>query len=394
MLWKRFARKPLFALLFLAELVVSVLFLSFQEQSMQANREAVDALYHNARIQCQLMPSSVMSGTLAVSPFSAQMLLNRKEVDSCYCSVWNPVYLVGDGAPRGENTFIAYGTNDLSTFFEKMGLTCTFAEGYTVEDFCQRENVCLMDATLADLLSYRLGDTIALAGADENAEYSESASVQQLTLVGIYPSSIRFLGALIVPEANIYTQGQKRIVYSDATRLRWYVYSQFSFTLNPAYNAQFDAVAAEIQQWMDAMRMDCTLYANTRELEEALRPLENKLKLQQTLHLPIRCAFIALAAVLAVLMTHQEQSEILIRRLHGEPSLRLFLGLWLSLCGLLLALSLPAALLGYAAGGAQSGLLAHWLLTLAVCVMACAAVLTLLCGRRLLSLYQGFQRDA
>lgn len=389
MFLKRMGRKPLIPLLILAGFLAAVLFIAVNENNIQKNLQSIDQMYDNATIECQVIPNSVSVTGLELSPFSAQDIYQREEVTSHLSAMFSPGYLYGDKAD--EQPYVIYGTNDLKGFCDKMSITPTMAEGHTVEGFCDEKGVCLLLDVFAEEKGYEVGDTVLMTGGGERGTYIEGAPVQELTVVGTYSNEGVTVEAFVVPESCIYEKDEKRLIFNDSTRRLWYKYSKFYFTIDSAYNKNYEELEASLEEQIGSMG-DYTLYSGTRELEESIRPLENKLELQRWLSIPIRLAFVGLSALLTLLLLAQERQEILIRRMRGESGLRVMLETFGAVCLLLILLTLPAALLAAALGGSRV-MLEQLIFSVAISGISGGVLLAVLCRKGLISLYQSSKQE-
>ena len=388
MFFKRMCRRPLLPILIMAELLSSVIFLSVNERAIMTNRESIAQLYDAAVVECQVLPKSVMGGKFAISPFDAQTLCRQDAVASYFCVLKEPCYFPENGSEGG--MLVVCGTNDLSTFGQKMYVTCSLLSEYENVDFSEDIPVCLLDAAMAEDFGYGPGDIISIVGGDENGLYSDKAAPQELTVIGTYVNNGSMVeeGAILVPESRFFTRGEARLVYNGASRNRWYYYVKFSFTIDSAYNKDIDSTVAALEESVSRLSGmgEYTFHAGTRELELALRPLENKLAIQQRLSLPMKIAFITLAAVLTLLLVSGEREEILIRRLCGESGGRVMLSIWSAFCVFFLILSCPAFLLARLLQGKQE--LIFLLGSVAVTALSSGALLMIICRKSLVALYQ------
>ncbi len=389
MFLKRMWRKPLIPLLILVEFIASVLFMAVNENNIQENLEAIDQLYDNATIECQIIPNSVSVTGLGLSPFSAQDICKREEVTSCLSAMFSPGFIYGEKAD--EEPYVIYGTNDLKGFCEKMSITPTMAEGHTVEGFCDEKAVCLLMDKFAEEKGYQVGDTVLLTGGGERASYIEGAPVQELTIVGTYSNQGVTVEAFVVPESCIYEKDEKRLIFNDDTRRFWYKYSKFYFTIDSAYNKNFEELEASLQEQIGAMG-DYTLYSGTRELEESIRPLENKLELQRRLTIPVRLAFVGFTVLLTLLFEARERDEILIRRMRGESGLKVMLETFGAASVLLVLLAVPAALLARLLGNSGT-MIEQLIFSVAASAIAGGVLLAVLCSKNLIALYQTSRQE-
>ena len=129
---------------------------------------------------------------------------------------------------------------------------------------------------------------------------------------------------------------------------------------------------------------------NARSIENAARPLIQKLQMQELLVLPL-CVLLMLAAfVAAVLLGMSFDTEVFLRLMWGEKRARVFaalltvVGLWLVIC---IAASVTTATL--AAGSDWLRWAAKYSSMTAVgCLLGCGIPLARACGANLVKSYQ------
>lgn len=388
--FKRTLRKPLPALLFLALTLVGTLFLTVNDRAIRLNMQSIDELYDRISIPCEVLPSSRADGSLAYSPFFAADIIGLKEVADWYGTMKGPFFFEGRPEPASRTV---YGTNDLSGFARDTFIDYTLDPRYADVDFDLDEPVCLMDADMAAALGHQAGDRISVVGGNADGLFDEKAPAQTLTIIGSYTCNGWSVAenSIVVPQARFYSEKEPRLIYNDWTRRRWYKYTAFRFHVKPEYNRDFDRVE-ELLTFKLKPVSTCYLYAGTRELKSAVRPLERRVQLQLRLEVLLRVAFVALSAVLCYLIASQERAEILIRRLYGERRSRIFTENWLCLCMLILLLMLPSVAAAALMGG-KALLYTHLPLVYAAAVLAAIPCFADLCGKSMIALYQAGNRD-
>ena len=166
-------------------------------------------------------------------------------------------------------------------------------------------------------------------------------------------------------------------------------YRAYAMRLDPAFNREYDRVEDELEKILYDMGA-FSFATNARSIENAARPLIQKLQMQELLVLPL-CVLLMLAAfVSAVLLGLSMDTEVFLRLMWGEKRARVFAallgvaGLWLLIC---IAASTAAAFL--TAG-------ADWLrwaatysgTTAGGCLLGCGIPLGRACGANLVKSYQ------
>ena len=166
-------------------------------------------------------------------------------------------------------------------------------------------------------------------------------------------------------------------------------YRAYAMRLDPAFNREYDRVEEELQKILYDMGA-FSFATNARSIENAARPLIQKLQMQELLVLPL-CVLLMLSAfIAAVLLGLSMDTEVFLRLMWGEKRAGVFatllgaVGLWLIVC---IATSIASA---YLTAGA------YWLpwaakysgMTAIGCLMGCGIPLGRACGRNLVKSYQ------
>jgi len=157
--------------------------------------------------------------------------------------------------------------------------------------------------------------------------------------------------------------------------------------IKPEYNREFEALQAAIKEIIGE---DYILYTNVRTLKQAVRPLEQKVQLQQMLVMPL-CALFALAVgVVIFLMARSFETEIFLRRLWGESKAQVF-GEMTASVAVHLIISFGVVALGiYVICGFSWDIwaLKYLLVDIGVCLVAAAVSIAMNCGKNLIITYQ------
>ena len=336
----------------------------------------MDDLYNTISIQMTLMPKSstdyVMGGFAAQNTIDS--IQNTGFVQDAYleglCAVTRirreDVFLADSSAdepqtaPRdgdtGENfsngaiaKILSFG--DLDRFLSNSSeVEITYQDGWDAEmlakDWTDSETLpVLMPSFLCESLNISLGSRVAL---DILREDSGTIKTHLFQVVGTYtgtPATSQNDGALslLAPVSVLNTVTQNHTFYTTAR-----------FTLNPAWNRELDTVRAAVEEITEdygAGLIPLRPMIWDEELKQAVEPLENSIRLMETLF-PVALALSLLAALgVSALLILTEAREAAIMRVLGTTKLRsrIILSLqviFMVLAGLMIGLTVSFAWAG------------------------------------------------
>ncbi len=377
---KRMIRKPLLPVLLLLIVLLGILFPAVLGRSMEKNYKELEGLYEGMTIRCELLPQAQIGDDFMLETGLAKRIVRMEEVSEYDCEMICPYNLRAPGTSTRNST--AYGTNDIEWFAGKHNLNYELSKDYEKVDFSGSEKVCLISRQLLELLALKTGDSITVAGSERIEEKDESAPDLVLTVVGTFYSEDTDVpwNAVITPESCFFDQDG--LIYTAGGVGQWRLYRAFEFFIDPSYNRTFDTVKESLQKSIGSGWM---LYSTSRELFQAVQPLEKKLDMQQLVYRLVTALFLLLPAVITVLICFKNKKEILIRIVYGEGAGHVFVTYWLSVAGLLCLAEVVSAGIGFAFGNVNVWYAAAML---ALSISAAAATIGIICRTRLVKLYQ------
>ena len=406
---KHLIRKPMLPLLLLAVVVFGTAFMAFFRADIATGWAQIDRLYADARITVEIVPETGWSN-LSMKTHKSIMIENMPEVGETL-SVMQCEYILRDGTPlempddsedgdmlsseyQGPYIQIAtdtiHGTNNMPWLTEYWGLTIDWLDGWRAESFAVTDGTvpCLVRQSLLDENGLALGDTVSISCSPWNVRVSVDAPVFDLLIVGVYQEDMDRLGQMdmIVPQESFL--GEPRLFYNSDMMYRCY-YRAYAMKLNPEFNREDD----RIEDALEKILYDLNGYSfatNARALENAARPLTQKLQMQELLVTPLCLLFCAAAVVIAVLLGMSMETEVFLRLMWGEKRLAVFAALcgvvclWLLVCAAVACgvscLTAGTAFLSWAAK--------YSAITAAMCALGCAVPLAKSCTSNLVKFYQ------
>lgn len=391
-------RKPMLALLLLAVMVFGTAFLAFFQADIAAGWEQVDRLYDESKVTVELVPDAGW-GNLQMKTHKSILIEAMPEVAETL-SVMECYYVLRGAEPLPEpeldgetivtQTDTIHGTNNLAWLTEYWDLSIQWHGGWGVENFRVTDGTvpCLVRRELLDAAGVEPGGVITVIPTPWWGSVSNQAPTFALTVAGVYEESIGRTGEgdILVPEESFL--GEPKLLYNGDMMYRCY-YRAYALRLNPGYNRDYDRVETELE----GILYDLSGYSfatNARALENAARPLTQKLQMQELLVLPL-CLLLMLAAVVAaVLLGMGFEMEVFLRLMWGEKRVVVFarLGgvvcLWLMVC-----VAAACATSGLTAGGEWAAWGASYSAATAfACLLGCAVPLLRSCGSNLVRSYQ------
>lgn len=385
---KHIIRKPVLPLLLMAALIFGVCFMCSFRQGIARDLVSVEEMYHSTQLTYCVLPGTNSDGSLKIGTWIVKGVRQLQEVTDSYAYLSCPYSL---REPR-EAVCLSrvYGTNDAETFFSEMSAGVSYAEGYgheSLQEVSGDSILCVADALLVEAMGIKEGDSFVIVPNDGTQEDNEKAPVLTMRLIGIYTDTAGLLEPMGIVAAESTFFSEQGFLFNTAMKERYGYYQGFQFDIDPVYNREFEQVEEKVKEIIGKGPL---LYSNVRMLKQAVRPMEQKLALQQALADPLELVFCVTAGVVAMLMALGFQTEIFLRFMWGEPRPAVFVKMLFSavvcqaVCG---AAALAAALL------ISRG---EWLLpaggylkiALPVCAAAAAVPVGISCGKNLIRLYQ------
>ena len=388
---KHILRKPLFPFVSLGLLVFSICFMTLFQQSILDNQAAVDDMYNNVRLTFQVLPGASANGELKLRNKTVTKLQEIEAITDyfyyieCPYSLRYPIQLA--------NYANIYGTNDLSFFAEERGIKITLGSGWT-EDAIIRPGEgssipCVLEINLASVLGVDIGDTFVIApNADEEVD-PETAPSMEMVVAGTFEDEEGFvdLYSIITSDASFWSS--PGFLYNGRMMEAFCYYRTFHFLTDSVYNRDFQLIKDEINTVLEKDG-DFILYSNVRILEQAVRPIEQKIRIQQMLVAPLSILLCIAAAVMSMLLCAGFSNEVFLRLLWGEKRIIV----WLKMTG---SMILMMVIEGFAALGLVwlicgnnwiNWAVRYLIFIAAACLVAISIQQTVFCTKNMVVFYQ------
>lgn len=386
---KHIVRKPLLPCVLLVLLAFSVCFLTLFQKNILDNQRSVDEMYNSVQLTFEVFPSA--DGVVNLKSRTAKKLMEIEGVSQCFyhyeCrySVREPMQMA--------NLSTVYGVNDITYFAQEQGVRVTYGDGWGEQAILtppvKREDPvpCLLEVNLAAVLGVEPGDTfVAAPNPNQDVDLSSNPSVT-MVVAGTFMDEAgqTELYGIIIYDVTYAT----RFMSSDLMVSLGYYYRSFHFQVEPSYNRDFLRIREEANAILKADG-SFILYGNARILEQAVRPVEQKIHIQQMLVTPLSILLCVAAAVVSVFLCTGFSSEVFLRLLWGEKRPVVWLSMTGSLILLMAAEGAAALLIVWLISGAEWIVWAAWylLLTVGLCVVAAAVQQAVFCGKNLVAFYQ------
>lgn len=388
---KHIFRKPMLPCVLLVLLVFGLCFLTLFQQSIRNNQDTVDEMYNSVQLTFQVLPGTSANGVLQLRNKTVTKIKNVEGVTDCFYYLECPYSL--REPIQAVNFSVVYGTNDLTFFSEKRGIEITYGDEWDEKSVLtmDEEGVipCLLEANLATLLRAEIGDTLVAApnpGVDTDPESAPSLS---LTVAGTYTNKAGLveLYSMVVPaDSFIRNPG---FLYNGNMMENFYYYRIFHFQTDSSYNRNFLPIKEEINSILEKDG-DFILYCNGRILEQAVRPIEQKIRIQQMLVTPLSMLLCIATAVMTVLLGTGFSGEVFLRLLWGEKRRAVWLHMMGSLILLMLGEGIVALIIVWFVSGATwiTWATQYLLVTMGLCIAAAAIQQTVFCSKNLVAFYQ------
>ncbi|MCI6957969.1 MAG: hypothetical protein SPI15_02705 [Candidatus Faecousia sp.] len=388
---KLFIRKPLLPCVLLVLLAFSVCFMTLFQQSILDNQLAVDEMYNSVQLTFQVLPGVGSDGVLKLRNKTVTALQAVEGVTDCFyylqCpySLREPVQLA--------NYSTVYGTNDLAFFAKEQGVSITYADGWDEQSVLSPgENgtiPCLLETNLAEVLEVEAGDSFVIA--PNAGKDTDPGSAPSLTMVvaGTFADETGLVDLYsIVVSADTFP-GRSGFLYTSDMMGAFYYYRAFHFHTDPARNRDFQTLKENINSVLKKDG-DFLLYSNVRILEQTIRPIEQKIRIQQMLVTPLSILLCLASSLMTVFLCASFSEEVFLRLLWGEKRRRVWLSMMGALILLIAAEGAVTILIAWLVSGTKwiSWAVGYLLLTMCLCVGAAAIQQFVYCGRNLVAFYQ------
>lgn len=388
---KHILRKPLLPCVLLVLLVFSVCFMTLFQQGVLDNQAAVEEMYNSVQLTWQVLPGTSSNGELKLRNKTVTRLLAVDGITECFyyfeCpySFREPIHFA--------NYSTAYGTNDLSFFAKERGVKITLAESWSEDDIIHPVEgasiPCILEKNLAAVLDAKPGDTFTIApNADEDTD-PESAPSLTMVVAGTFEDEAGLVDLYSIITSDACFLGDPCFFYNSSMMESFYYYRTLHFLTAPAYNREFQTIKEDINSVLKKDG-DFILYSNVRILEQAVRPIEQKIRIQQILVTPLSILLCVATAVMAVFLCAGFSGEVFLRLLWGEKRLLV----WLHMVGgvlLLMAVEgLMALVIVWLVCGAEwiGWAVQYMVAIVAVCFASVAIQQTVFCTKNLVVFYQ------
>lgn len=344
---KHMTRKPLLPLLLLALMVFGTAFLSYFQADIAAGWDQIEHIYSDTQLIVELVPDSGW-GNLQMQTYKDLLIKAMPEVaDSLY--MMECYYVLRDDTPLPEpeimgepveaETAIIHGISSIDWLSEYWDLSITWHDGWDPDSFHVTDEVlpCLVTQEFLDLNGLKPGDVIEISPSPWHDLVYANAPRIPATVVGVCDEELGRIedADLLVPEES-FMSGPK-LMYNADMMYRCY-YRLYVLRLNQEYNREYDRIEDELEGILYDLS-GFSFVSSAGAMENAARPLMQKLQMQELLVLPLSLLLCAATVVVAVLLGMSLDTEVFLRLMWGEKRGAVFarliglICLWLVVCG-------------------------------------------------------------
>lgn len=382
-------RKPLLPVVLIVVMLLGIVFMGMFRRSINEDKKTIEEIYLNADLSFSVLPGISSSGTLEFPVNIGNKIEALEEVEKCfyyetaYYSLREPIAVPG--------LSMIYGTNAIDDFEKTQELKITWKEGYDSADFqvLKDEKVpCLIEESLMEIAGIELGDEIVIAPNEGDGTDKEKAPSFTMEIVGSYQNEKGKVSTYSLIVTNrIFLSEDGRFLYNNQMMQDFFFYNAFQISIKPLYNREFERVEELLEEKIGT---DYILYSNARVLKQAVRPLEQKVALQEKMVLPIGMMFALASCVIVYLTVISFRTEVFLRLLWGEKRRRVFGKITLSLCPVLVLAFLLGCLLIVLIGNgtADRWLLAYFMAEITAVLFTTAVVSYMISRQNLIFAYQ------
>ena len=382
-------RKPLLPVIYMFLLLIGSLMLMFLATDVGTSEALLLKIYDETRIDCKVLPGTSEYEGLSFSVKKAAEIENSNYLQDISYELKCPANIEVDGMIMAFVT--AYGTNNLQSFIDKRSISIDYGAGENLSSYTA--DWCILDKAYSDYIGIKPGDTLILRGNQIQYSFDEYAPPIKLTLAGTYTDDSQnlFSGAVIVSD-KLY-EGWDGLFYNSKMVNDWKYYTDYSFVLKPEFNKDFDIAYSEIQKILGSTSK-YMLYMNSRAFESTVRPLEQKIEMEEHIIPILSVIFGSIVVLIAIIISWARRKDILIRLVFGERRIVVVMKetknvLYSILPGVVVAGG--ALLVGKTCGIKCDSALLMFFVSVS-CSLLIAFLINVVTGNNLLRLYQGNNR--
>lgn len=383
---KHLYRKPLLPVLLMVMLLFGTCFMTLFQKGMAEDKQRIEDIYNYTHIYIEAFPKVDTEEQLRMVVYRGNAAAELPEIADSM--VVQQCYYKLSEAFGTEGASAIYGTNHPDEFAKYRDIRISWGDGWDRETFLdiKERPGCLMEEDLAKKLGVSVGDEFAIIPLARLEQEVEEAPEVIFTVAGVFDRRQSGLeqGALIVP--NTIFKGDGGLLYNSVMVNNCF-YQVYRLELDTAYNREIDVVLEKIEK---KLIDKYNLVTNARTMKQAIRPIEQKIMLQEMLEIPLMVVFMIATMVIGLLLALSLKTEMFLRFLVGEKRLGVFLKM---LGSLLISLTLFGAIallgVGCTAGVIWVAKAMDYLLTTVLLTGVVMAVpLIIISSKNLVKLYQ------
>lgn len=383
---KHLYRKPLLPVLLMVMLLFGTCFMTLFQKGMAEDKQRIEDIYNYTHIYIEAFPKVDTEEQLRMVVYRGNAAAELPEIADSM--VVQQCYYQLSEAFGTEGASAIYGTNHPDEFAKYRDIRISWGDGWDRETFLdiKERTGCLIEEELAKKLGVSVGDEFAIIPLARLEQEVEEAPKVVFTVAGVFDRRQSGLeqGALIVP--NTIFKGDGGLLYNSVMVNNCF-YQVYRLELDTAYNREIDVVLEKIEK---KLIDKYNLVTNARTMKQAIRPIEQKIMLQEMLEIPLMVVFMIATMVIGLLLTLSLKTEMFLRFLVGEKRLGVFLKM---LGSLLISLTLFGAVallgVGCTAGVTWVAQAMDYLLTTVLLTGVVMAVpLIIISSKNLVKLYQ------
>lgn len=395
---KYFLRKPLLPILFMLLFVFEVLFMGIISRGIERDMKTVEEMYDKSVITYTALPES--NGDLILRPHFTDSLAKLEEVESAYGIIYCPYSLRKPERYKGLGMLM--GTSDICRLSKNYEIKINYSKDYKYLEDCvtmNRDNFpdwyindneipCIVDEAIMGIYGLSLGESFVIAPYDGRGADSPNAPEYTLYICGAFKGNNERMDSysIIVPEC-IFLEAPSAM-YNATLQEKYFCYSQFEIRIKSSYNRRADDVEEKMQDTFK--RANVLVHSDVRILKRAVRPVEQRLRIQKTLEKPMKIAFSLAIGLLSVLMAIGIQNDIFLFVLFGEARVKTFIKTLLNLSLIVLGSALIALIISSFVLGIEwvPWLIKYLIEGIVICVLSMVIPTFFFCNKNLVMFYQ------
>lgn len=316
MFMKKYFRKPIVILLYSIFILIGWNCLAIIANGIALTKTEYEDIYLNTIIKGEVLSAFAVGDGFLLPYDDLEMLSSNNAIIDLYTEAYARGKLVTDEDDKNQEISI-YGTSDFEEFFLRNSLYIIKKSDVKFDKIA----AIYISNDLSNKYNITTGDKIEIYPETEEF-YNTSITPILLSVEGILDlkSSKYKENIVIIDDTTFFKDGS--FLHSKSLKEKWGNYNKFEFKIDPKFNYKFDVLEKELKNMVSK---EYTIHTTGREFYNVIKPLEDKIQFQSNIYVVINVALVLISSFLCFLEVKREKIELLIRLMHGESKMKVFI---------------------------------------------------------------------